>query len=81
MVENFRTAAFTTGQAKITSYTENTVVLQTQNTSEGFLVLLDAYYPDWHATVDSVPTQIYITNYIFRGIKVPRGNHLVKFQI
>ena len=81
VVENFRTAAFTTGQAKITSYTENTVVLQTQNTSEGFLVLLDAYYPDWHATVDSVPTQIYITNYIFRGIKVPRGNHLVKFQI
>jgi hypothetical protein len=47
--------------------------------SPRFLVLSEMYFPGWQATVDGVPTQIYRTNYLFRGVVVPAGRHTVTF--
>ena len=82
---------FSSGEAKIVSYTANKIVVSTNSNSlpEGaaslqagqlFLVFMDTYYPTWHATIDGVETKIYITNYTFRGIVVPAGNHTVIFS-
>ena len=38
-----------------------------------FLVLNEMYHPGWRATVDGVPTTIYPTNLVMRGILVPAG--------
>ncbi|MDE2589643.1 MAG: hypothetical protein KGL95_08270, partial [Patescibacteria group bacterium] len=70
---------FSTGKVSVTSYSENKVVLQTENTGDGFLVLTDSFYPTWHALVDSHETQIFITDFTFRGIKVPKGVHTIVF--
>lgn len=75
-----------TGTVKIVIYEPNKVILETNNTSKGFLVLTDAYYPSWVATVypqrdvvNAEKTRIYKTDYNFRGIFVPAGKNTIEF--
>jgi uncharacterized membrane protein YfhO len=44
-----------------------------------FLVLTDSFYPTWKAHIDGKPTQIYLTDFSFRGVVVPSGDHHVEF--
>lgn len=81
VVLDFPNSQFSSGEARIVSYQENSLDIQTENVAAGFLVLLDAYYPSWKATIDNIPTSIYITNYTFRGVKVPAGKHTVRFYL
>jgi uncharacterized membrane protein YfhO len=37
------------------------------------------YFPGWLAYVDGAPTPIYRTDYLFRGIVVPAGQHTITF--
>lgn len=67
------------GKAVITSYKPNEVIIKTQNKSQGFLLFTDIYYPTWHATIDGQKTHIFLTDYLFRGVIVPKGNHVVIF--
>jgi uncharacterized membrane protein YfhO len=69
------------GNVLIKDYQDNRVTLETKNEKEGFLVLTDSYYPSWHATIDGKETKIYITNFNFRGIIVPKGSHKIEFYI
>ena len=68
------------GEVNITKYASNEVVLKTKNKKEGFLVLTDSYYPSWEAYIDGKKTEIYLTDYNFRGIIVPGGEHEVIFS-
>ncbi|HVZ58164.1 MAG TPA: YfhO family protein [Patescibacteria group bacterium] len=69
------------GQAHITNYSPNTVTITTSNDGDGFLILTDTFYPTWHATVDGREVPIYRTDFNFRGIVVPKGQHHVVFNI
>ena len=44
-----------------------------------FLVLSEADYPGWQASVDGTAAPIYRTNGIVRGVFVPAGQHTVRF--
>lgn len=70
---------FTLGNAKITSYEENTIIIETENEGIGFLVLVETFYPTWKASIDGKETKIYRTNFNFRGIVVPQGKHKIEF--
>lgn len=71
--------------AEITKYTSNEVVIQTNNSEEGFLVLTDTFYPTWQAKIcnntkaNCYETRIYLTDYNFRGIIVPEGKYTIIF--
>ena len=67
------------GEVLITDYESNKVIIKTQNQDKGFLVLTDSYYPTWHATVDGKETKIYLTDFNFRGVIIPKGEHRVEF--
>lgn len=71
--------AYRVGNVTIDKYAPNTVTLSTSNTSNGFLVMTDLYYPTWHAYIDGKETKIFVTDYIFRGIEVPKGSHTIVF--
>ncbi len=68
------------GRVTILQYSANKIVIQTENASDGFLILTDAYYPTWHAAVDGKETKIYPTDLALRGIFVPKGVHIVEFR-
>jgi hypothetical protein len=45
-----------------------------------FLVTSDVFYPGWRATVDGASVHLYRTDYALRGVQVPAGAHLVRFE-
>ena len=68
------------GSADIVSYGAESVQIRTRASQSTFLVLSDTYYPGWTATIDGKKSLLYRTNYIFRGIAVPAGEHTVVME-
>lgn len=58
----------------------NLVELETDNNCPAILILSDAFFPGWKATINDQPTPIYQTNYVFRSIILPAGKHQIKFS-
>jgi Bacterial membrane protein YfhO len=50
------------------------------STAPTFLVTSDVFYPGWRATVDAAPVHLYQTDYALRGVAVPAGTHVVRFE-
>jgi len=63
----------------IVSYRENEITIKAEVNVDGFLVLTDSYYPTWHAKIDGEETEIFRTDYNFRGIIVPAGKRRIEF--
>jgi hypothetical protein len=66
--------------AKIIRKTNTSMEIQTSSNSPAFLILSDVDYPGWQANIDREPTHIFKTNYAMRGVAVPEGNHVVRFE-
>lgn len=67
------------GNARITTYQANKVIISAQTQTPQLLFLSDNYYPGWKATINNKPTEIYRTNYSFRSVLLPPGNHEITF--
>ncbi len=68
------------GKVLQTTYKTNRVDIKVEcDEPGGFLVLRDAFFPGWRATVDNAPAKIYPTDLMFRGIMIPKGVHSVRF--
>jgi hypothetical protein len=68
------------GQVKVRSFAHETVELDVEATRPALLVLNDAFYSGWSATVDGTPVDIRPTNIAVRGVEVPAGTHKVVFR-
>jgi len=69
-----------TPYARLAEDAENRVRIQAGAGSEGgYLILLDSYSDDWHATVDAQPATIVRANAIFRSVRLASGDHVVEF--
>jgi len=81
VVEDYRDSkAFNpNGNADIVKYSENKVIIRTENNDRAFLILTDSYYPTWNVRIDGVSSKIYLTDFNFRGVIVPEGKHEVVF--
>jgi hypothetical protein len=66
--------------ATIISETPQTAEIEVTLPGDGYLVLLDTYYPGWQATLDGQPISIYRANYLGRAVPVPAGEHVIRFE-
>jgi hypothetical protein len=61
----------------ITSYTDTTLTAASRLGEDHFVVITNIFDSGWKAYIDSKLTPIYRTNYLFQGIVVPEGDHMV----
>jgi hypothetical protein len=67
-------------KVQITKIEKSSMEIQVESAKPAFLVVSDVYYPGWIAKVNNTSSQIYRTNYLFRGVLVPSGSSLVRME-
>ncbi|MFN3386515.1 MAG: YfhO family protein [Candidatus Thermochlorobacter sp.] len=70
--------ADSTAQVEITRYGIQDIEIKATATGNHFLFISEIYYPSWKCYIDGQETEIYKTNYAFRGIVVPKGTHEIR---
>ncbi len=63
------------GLAMFREYEPERIRISSQSDAEGLLVLTDAHYPGWKATLDGDPVPIEQVDVLFRGLIIPPGEH------
>ncbi|MGH7444368.1 MAG: YfhO family protein [Longimicrobiales bacterium] len=58
----------------------NAMTLRVQADRPAMLVVLDNYYPAWHAQVDGEAAPLVRANLTFRAVPVPAGEHVVTMR-
>lgn len=73
-------AADSTAKAQITAYEIHSITIDAEASGNNLLYLSEVYYPDWKVYIDGQPAEIFKTNYLFRGVVVPKGKHKIEFK-
>lgn len=58
----------------------NRVTINASLACPGMVILSDTFYPGWRATVDGKSAAIEEADGIFRGVKVPAGDHVIDMK-
>ncbi len=67
------------GEAIITQYEPERVVIQTNRAQDGLLVLTDANFAGWQVMIDGESADIETADILFKSVFVPAGEHEVVF--
>jgi Bacterial membrane protein YfhO len=67
------------GSVAILDRQTGSVTLVADLSRPGYVVLLDRYDPNWHATLDGREVPILVANVMFRAVACPAGHHVVHF--
>lgn len=66
--------------AAVRHYASDRVVIETVTDAPGYLILTDAWFPGWYATVDGVAAPIRRANHALRAVWLDAGRHTVEFH-
>lgn len=67
-------------EIQLTNYQPNKLEYESDNPNDGFAVFSEVYYKEgWTASIDGELTEILPTNYMLRGLYVPKGKHKIVF--
>ena len=64
----------------IQEYRDGYVRLTTSTAHDRWLVFSESNLPGWRITIDGIPTQSYMANYLFHAFHVPAGVHEAVFE-
>lgn len=67
------------GSVEIVERQPNVVTLRAELFRPGYVVLLDRFDPNWHATLDGQEVPILRANFMFRAVRANAGQHLIRF--
>lgn len=68
------------GSVDYVQYTPKDFVLRVRTDQRQVLLVNDKYDPNWSVTVDGQPARLMRCNHLMRGVLVPQGEHMVRFQ-
>jgi len=68
------------GKVEQVVYKPNHVTIQTTQEGNGFLVLMDSYFPGWTVKVDGQERPILQANYFYRAVQLGPGKHTLEFD-
>jgi len=68
------------GKAVVTKRDATYVAVEAEALQTAILVLADAYFPGWTASVDGDEVPIFPVNYAFRGLILPKGKHIIEYR-
>jgi hypothetical protein len=68
------------GEARLLSHLPERVEVEVEPDRPALLVLSDAWYPGWQASVDGHPRPIHRVDHALRGVVVRPGDHRVTFE-
>lgn len=68
------------GEVDVLEDLPNRVVLAVDSQQEGWLVMRDVWYPGWKVKVDGHRRPMYRADYLFRGVALSPGEHVVVFE-
>jgi hypothetical protein len=66
--------------ARLTAVERQRVVIEADTAAPGILVLTEAMYPGWTATVDDKPAPLLTADYALRGVALSAGHHVVEMR-
>lgn len=66
-------------RVEVTDDGPNALTITTVSERPVFLVLSEAFFPGWIATLDGNRVPVLRTNYLLRGLPVPAGSHRIRF--
>ena len=73
--------ADTMASIELKSYHPEKLVYASHSSQDGLAVFSEIYYPaGWNAYIDGKPAEYFCTNYILRGLIIPKGEHQVEFR-
>jgi hypothetical protein len=64
----------------LVTYDPEHIVVDVNAPQDGYLVITDAYYPGWVATVGDRAAEIDRADVLFRAVKVPQGQHRIELR-
>jgi hypothetical protein len=67
-------------QVSVKEFDAERIRVEANLAEAGMLVLADAFYPGWHATVDGAPAPILRSNLMFRAVALGQGRHDIVFS-
>ena len=68
------------GKVEQVKYSPNHVVIKTRQEGNGFLVLMDSYFPGWTVKVDGKEGAILRANHFYRAVQLNNGKHTLEFE-
>jgi Bacterial membrane protein YfhO len=69
-----------TTNAAITEYGIHRITIDAEASGNNLLFVSEVYYPDWKVYIDGQAAEVHKTNYLFRGVVVPKGKHKIEFK-
>jgi uncharacterized membrane protein YfhO len=68
------------GKVEQVRYRPNHVTIKTRQEGNGFLVLMDSYFPGWSVKVDGKEKPVLQANHFYRAVQLGPGKHTLEFE-
>jgi hypothetical protein len=74
------TGASGSSTARVVQYDAERIEIDVNASRDGYLILTDAFYPGWTASIDGQPAPIFQADVLFRAVAVEAGQSVVTFR-